>query len=396
MARKNYAVGIDVGTFQVKIVVAEKGTQVPNILATACVDSKGLRHGYVVNVPEVARAVKIAKDNIEKQLGFRINSAYVSIGGIGLSGVTSSGTIPIARQDNEITEHDLEEAIRAAEENIPKTEIKNKTIINNVPIEYWVDKKLVYGKVVGMFGNELTVKALFVTTIESHARDLVEALGEAGVEVRDVSASPIAASFVTLTKSQKVAGCVLVNIGSETVSVAVFENNIPISIEVFPVGSTNITHDIALGMRISLEEAEMLKRGGLVNADYPKKKLDDIISSRLSDIFDLVEAHLKKIGRNQLLPAGIVITGGGAGITTIEDYAKAALRLPSRIAHIEIGNREKSVRDSSWAVAYGLCLMGLGEEDSGSIISMASLENIIKRPGKIGTTAKNWFSKFMP
>ncbi|MFZ3020316.1 MAG: cell division FtsA domain-containing protein [Minisyncoccia bacterium] len=395
MARKNIAVGIDIGTFQVKIVVAEKGPQTPIILAAVSAESKGLRHGYVVNIPEVARAVRVAKESAEKQIGFSIDSAYVSIGGIGLSGLTSTGTIPIARQDNEITEHDVEEVARAAEENIARNELQNKSIIYNIPIEYSVDKKPVYGKVIGMGGNELTAKVLFVTCLESHLRDLVEALGEAGVETLDISAAPIAASFVTLTKSQRVAGCVLANIGSETVSIAVFENNIPISLEVFPIGSTNITHDIALGMKISLEEAEMLKRGGLVNADYPKKKLDDIISSRLSDIFELVEAHLKKIGRSQLLPAGIIITGGGAGITTIEDYAKASLRLPSRIAHIEIGNREKNIRDSSWAVAYGLCFLGLNREDDVPI-SIASISGILKRPGKIGKTAKSWFSKFMP
>ncbi len=395
MARKNIAVGIDVGSFQVKVVVAQKGVQAPEILATASSESKGLRHGYVVNVPEVARAVKTAKDLAERQLGFKIDSAYVSVGGIGLSSTTATGAIPIARQDNEISEHDLEECMRAAEENIPQNEIQNRTIIYSIPIEYSVDKKPVYGKAIGMTGSELSVKALFVTCLESHVRDLVEALAEAGVEILDISAAPIAASFVTLTKSQKVAGCVLANIGSETVSIVVFENNIPISLEVFSVGSTNITHDIALGMKISLEEAEMLKRGGLINADYPKKKLDDIISSRLSDIFDLVEAHLKKIGRSQLLPAGIIITGGGAGITTIEDYAKASLRLPSRIAHIEIGNREHTVRDSSWAVAYGLCFVGL-EEERNVPMSLSSLSSILKRPGKISRTAKSWFSKFMP
>jgi len=395
MTRKNIAVGIDIGTFQVKIVVAERGPQAPVILATVCAESKGLRHGYVVNVPEVSRAVRAAKEAAEKQSGIRIDSAYVSIGGIGLSGFTASGTIPIARQDNEITEHDIEEAARAAEENIPHGEMQNKTIINSIPIEYIVDKKPVYGKVVGMEGEELTAKVLFLTCLESHVSDLRDALADADIEIIDISPAPIAASFVTLTKSQKVAGCVLANIGSETVSVAVFENNIPISLEVFPIGSTNITHDIALGMKISLEEAEMLKRGGLVNADYPKKKLDDIISSRLSDIFELVEAHLKKIGRSQLLPAGIIITGGGAGITTIEDYAKASLRLPSRIAHIEIGNREKTMRDSTWAVAYGLCFLGLNQEQD-LPVSMASISGILKRPGKLGKSARHWFSKFMP
>ncbi len=394
MARK-ISVGIDVGTFQVKIVVAEKGQQAPVILGTGCVESKGLRHGYVVNIPEVARAVRLAKEAAERQSGIKINSAFVSIGGIGLSGVISKGTIPIARQDNEIFEDDLEDVLQVAEETISKADLQNRKIISGIPIEYFVDKKPVFGKAVGMQGGELSVKALFITCLESHVKDLVEALADAGIEILDVYPAPIAASFVTLTKSQKIAGCVLANIGSETVSISVFENSIPVSLEVFPIGSTNITHDIALGMKIPLEEAEMLKRGGLLNTDYPKKKLDDIISSRLSDIFDLIEAHLKKIGRSQLLPAGIIITGGGAGIATIEEFGKAALRLPSRIAHIEIGNREKTLRDSTWAVAYGLCFVGL-ESDNSIPASTVSLSGMFKKTSGLQKVAKSWFSKFMP
>ena len=391
---RNILIGVDVGSYQVKIVVAERTAQAPRILGTGYAESRGLRHGYVVNVSETERAVRTAKEAAEKEAQVGIDKAYVSVGGIGLSGITATGTVAIARQDNEIYEGDIEEALRAAEESLPKAELQNRKVIYSIPTEYLIDKKPVYGKAVGMRGGELSIKGLFVTCLEQHIKDLVEALAGAGIETLDVCAAPIAASFVTLTKSQKVAGCVLANIGSETVSVAVFENNIPISLEVFPIGSVNITHDIALGMKISLEEAEMLKRGGITNADYPKRKLDDIISSRLSDIFDLVEAHLKKNGRSQLLPAGIVITGGGAGITTIEDFARAALRLPSRVAHIEIGNHGRTIRDSSWAVAYGLCFMGF-EEDELSF-SFSSVREILKGQGKIKKAAKHWFSKFMP
>jgi cell division protein FtsA len=236
---------------------------------------------------------------------------------------------------------------------------------------------------------KLEVKTLFITCLDHHLNDLIEAAAEAGVEAEDVVAAPIAASLVTLTKTQKIAGCVLANIGSETVSIAVFENDIPISLEVFPFGSNDITNDIALGLRVPLEEAEEIKKGSIVGVNYPRRKLEEIISARLSDIFELIEAHLKKIGRSGLLPAGIVITGGGSAIETIGELAKSALRLPSKIGTITFGEGSKGqIKDASWSVAYGLCIIGLaGGGDEPNSIGLA------KR-------AKNdflgWFKQFLP
>jgi len=204
-------------------------------------------------------------------------------------------------------------------------------------------------------------------------------------------ASPIAASLITLTKTQKIAGCVLANIGAETVSIAVFENNIPVSLEIFPIGSTDITNDIALGLKVPLEEAEQIKIGAITGSSYPRKKLEEIISARLSDIFELIEAHLKKIGRNGLLPAGIVITGGGSGLSNIEDLAKVALRLPSRIGTANLGLSEKqSYKDSTWAVAYGLCILGIhADEDLPIDTTDIALGNAWKK-------VLQWFRQFLP
>src|ERR1035437_7743881 len=182
---------------------------------------------------------------------------------------------------------------------------------------------------------------LFIPCIDHHLNDILESVEGAGIRVEDVMAAPVAASLVTLTKSQKIAGVVLCNIGAETVSIAVFENSVPVSLEVFPIGSTDITNDIALGLKVPLEEAEQIKIGAITGNSYPRKKLEEIIEARLSDIFELIEAHLKKIGRSGLLPAGIVITGGGAGLGTIEDMARVALRLPSRVGSISFSFSDK-------------------------------------------------------
>lgn len=394
----NIAVGIDIGTYQIKVVVAQQAKEddrmVPRILGTGFAESRGLRHGYIVNIPEVTRSLKIALAQAQKSSGISIKRAYISVGGIGLSGVTSTGSVVISRADSEVTELDMNTALEVAEENIPSALSQNRKIIYSIPVQYKVDGKPVLGnKPAGLKGNKLEVKALFVSCLENHLKDLVEAVEEAGVDVLDVVASPISASFVTLTKAQKIAGVVLANIGSETVSIVVFENNIPVSLEVFQIGSTDITNDIALGLRIPLEEAESIKLGGITSTNYPKKKLDEIISARLSDMFELIDAHLKKIGRDGLLPAGIVITGGGSSIAMVEDFARSSLKLPSKVAHINFPDKEKGkIREAFFAVALGLCILGLsGDDDNGKTI-----KKVLARQKNIIDPIKGWFKQLLP
>jgi len=343
----------------VRVVVAEqdKESSLPTILGTGRAESKGLRHGYIINTSDVTRSVAIAVRQAEKSSGVKIKRAFISIGGVGLSGITSQGSTIISRADQEITETDIEQAIATAEESIPKALIQNRKIIYSIPISWKIDGKPVLGRVLGMKAVKLETKALFVSCIEPHLDDLVEAVEEVDIKVVDVVASPIAASFVTLSKSQKIAGCVLANIGAETVSIVVFENNIPISLEIFPIGGSDITNDIALGLKISLEEAETIKLGGVTTTTYSKKKIEEIISARLGDIFELIEVHLKKIGKSGVLPAGIIVTGGSSSLGLIEDLARSYLKLPSRIASLEIGNGKFQIKDSSWSVAYGLCII---------------------------------------
>ena len=189
-----------------------------------------------------------------------------------------------------------------------------------------------------------------------------------------------------LNKAQKRAGCILANIGAETTSIVVFEDMTPISLQIFPVGSSNITNDIALGLRVSLEEAEKIKRGGMTSATFSKKKLDEIIDERLKNIFLLIDTHLKKIKRDGLLPAGVILTGGGASNSLVVDCAKRTLELPARIATLDIGKSAK-LRDASWAVAYGLCMWGASNSEDASAIG------VVKQTKR---SILSWLSQFLP
>lgn len=391
---RNIAVGIDIGTYQVKVVVAElvkeSGKNTTRIIGTGMAESKGMRHGYIINNADVTASIETAVRIAEKNSGIKINKAYLSVGGIGLSGITGTASTIIGRADLQITELDIEKLSKLCEESLPIALIQNRRILHSIPLSYKIDGKAVMAKTpLDMKGTKLEVKMLFITCLEPHLNDLLEAIDETGIYVIDIIASPIAASFVSLSKTAKIAGCVLANIGAETISIVVFENNIPVSLEVFPIGSTDITNDIALGLKIPLEEAENIKVGSIGPGSYSKKKLDEIISARLADMFELIDNHLKKIGRNGLLPAGIFITGGGSSIGTIEDLAKATLKLPSRVASLVFGDQKSAIKDSTWSVAYGLCVLGLSKEEKNDI-------GIQRRLSSVGDKISSWIKRFLP
>ncbi len=390
--RKHIAAGIDIGTYHVKVVVSESDPEsdraLPRIIGTGFAETKGLRHGYIVNSRDVSKSVMQAVAQAEKISGAKIKRAFISIGGISLQSIVSFGSVVVSRGDAEVSQIDIDKATTLAERNIPASQIINRKIIHPIPLSYKIDGKPVLGRPLGMKGNKLEAKVLFVTCLSQHIEDLVDSISDAGIEVLDVVAAPIAASLVTLSKNQKVAGCLLANIGAETVSIVVFENNLPVSLEVFPIGATDVTNDIALGLKLPIEDAEALKRGSLSGVEIPKKKLDDIIEARLSDVFDLIEAHLKKIDRNGLLPAGIIFTGGGAGIAGIEELAKHHLKLPARIAVLTQVPKEIA-KDGSWSIAYGLTILGIGADD-GSDSGMAKSGGVFI--AKIG----GWFKQFLP
>lgn len=382
---KRIATGIDVGTHATRVVVVEHARgETPVIIGTGVSETRGLRHGYIINKTDAMRSIGNAIANAEKMAGLKIKNAILSVGGISLESAVSHGTTVVSRASSEVSETDLKKCALDAEENIPH--LTNKRIIYRTPLRYKLDNKEVLGTPLGMIGTKLDVKILFVTCLEQHLNDIIRTIEDIGVEVDEVVPSPIAAGQVALNKKQRAVGCALVNIGAETVSIAVFENDIPISLQIFPIGSTDITNDIALGLKIPLQEAEKIKVGG-PEGIYSKKKLGEIIEARLYDIFELIDAHLKKIGRSGLLPAGVILTGGGAGLATIEDLAKAVLKLPSSIAHPAVAHGGKHpVKDSSWLVAYGLAVYVLQKPSDPTEDTVNSIVE----------TLKNWVKPFLP
>ncbi|PIS43510.1 cell division protein FtsA [Candidatus Kaiserbacteria bacterium CG06_land_8_20_14_3_00_49_31] len=360
--KRRIATGIDIGTYQVKMVVVEelsdkrRGRQL-RILGTGLAESKGLRHGYIINKEEVSASIREAKRQVESVARIPLRAGFLAVGGISLDEAHATGFTIISRADQEITTLDLEKAGRSARE-AAAPGFLNRHVLHSIPIEYRIDGAKVLGDPFGMKGVRLEVDYLFVTCLAQHEEALAGAVEDADIEVIDQMASPLAGSYVLLDGDQKMKGCVLANIGAETVSIVVYDENIPISVKVFPMGSSHITNDIALGFRISLEEAERVKLGRLSGAMYSRKKIDDLIASRLVTMFTLIDKHLKSLNRRGPLPAGIIISGGGAGVGSISDIARRSLKLPARLAELRI-SADTKIRDATWAVAYGLALWGL-------------------------------------
>ena len=231
---KRIITGIDIGTHTVRVVITEytPGAGLPHIIGMGKSESRGLRHGYIINIADAVRSVRAAVEEAQQSAGVRVREAFLSVGGVGLEGAQTTGAAIISRADSEITDSDVERAYHACENNLPNA--ANKRILHTIPISYIVDSKPIYGRPSGLKGLKLESRSLVVTCLDQHLNDLIRSVEEAGVEVIDACAAPIAASFVALTKAQRMAGCVLANIGAETVSIVVYEDNIPISLEVFP------------------------------------------------------------------------------------------------------------------------------------------------------------------
>lgn len=352
--KQQFSVGIDIGSATTRVVVSTAPATeggLAQVMAYASTETKGCKHGYIINREDASNGLKRVIREAEGQAGIKIKQANISIGGVGLSAEYATGTAVVSRADSIISKLDIEKAINEAESTL---DLKNRSILHAYPVLFKIDGKEYPVRPEGIQGLKLEVKVLFVACFQQHLDDLIGVVQDAGIRVLGFTATPLAAHHLLLTDLQRNFGCALIDIGAETVSVAVFENNIPTSIHVFGIGSLDITKDIALGLRITPEEAESVKRGSVSFQSIPKKKLDEIIEARLSDIFELIDKYFKKIGRSGLLPAGAILIGGGAYSPQIESVAKTMLKIPVRLGSLDMPNIKGVIKDQRFITAYAV------------------------------------------
>lgn len=384
MARREYITGLDIGSGTVRVVVAEqKNGEGLSILGASEVPVDGVRKGAVVAPDQTMRNIQKAFHDIKKNHGCEVRHAYVSLVDPRMAMFLSRGSVSVSRADGEVTREDVARALEAAEAALPR--LGNREIVHQFPLYFNIDSDMHIRDAVGLVGIKLEVETLFIAGFSSHLKNLLKAVESAGITADDIIAAPYAASFHALTRRQKEIGSLLLDIGAQVSTLAVFEEGALLSLEVLPVGSGHVTQDIGLGFQIDLGSAEKVKRNlgifleqgkkEIRLADFPKnfeetfspKRLREIVSARLGDIFELVEKHLKRIQRSELLPAGVVIVGGGARMFDIQSSVRDELRLPVEIGSNTIGlsGKKELVSGPEWATAVGLCKYAVDQASSG-------------------------------
>ncbi len=357
------------------VVRREKNDKI-RILGVGSSPSDGIRRGAIADVEAAAHALKVSLHEASRTSGLAVKNAYVAVNGAHINSFPVRGAIAIARADGEITEDDVQRVIRAAEGLIPKN--ANREVVHFIPREFKVDGQDAITDPVGMVGMKLEVEALVIDGSRPVLQSLVRCCELAGVDIEDWTSSMLAASEVLLTKKQKELGVILLDLGAGTSDFIVFEEGKVVDAGSFPIGGSHITSDIAIGFRTPVDAAEEIKiryaqatfperlnrRENIVIADfvhgddsvYAVRDLVDIISARLTDVFELATKALRRVGRAGLLPGGVVLTGGVADIPGIQDLARRELKLPVEVSKATAIDELEDVIPPRLAIPVGLVL----------------------------------------
>ena len=412
--QQNSIVGIDVGSTKVVVVVGQVQEGMVQITGVGRAPNSGLRRGSVVDIEETVSSISQALEDAERSSGVPIESCFASIGGSQIMSVESKGVVAVSRADGEINETDIERVLEAARSvALPQ----NFEILHNVPKFFAVDGQTGIKDPTGMSGIRLEV-AVHVVGISTLAlKNLSKALNQSGLEIEGIVFSPLAASKAFLNKKQKEMGVVLIDMGASSTSMIVYEEGSLVHSKVIPIGSNHITNDIAIGLKISLEAAERIKLDLInVNSDEIKdsEKIDlskydknekekpnrryvcEIAEARLNEIFSMIKQELADIERDEMLPAGAILVGGGSKLEGLQIMAKKSLGLPVQEGKpvYEVSGIVDKLDDPEYATAVGLMLWGLDE--SKSIVSNKSKINFNDSMGGAIDKVKNIFKNFLP
>ncbi len=371
MAKAKIITGLDVGSYSIKALAVRQKTDSKDIEVLGLIEipSFGVRKGVVADIDKVSKNITEALNQLQENISQKIEDVHVNIGGSHIFSTLSRGTIIVSKADRSISQEDVNRVIQAASA-LPLP--SNSEILEVFPKEFIVDGQGQIKEPRDMQGLKLEAEVLALCAFSPYKKNLTSAVLDADLQISDIIPSSLASSRAVLTPQQKELGVCLLDIGGGTTDLAVFHEGDLVHTAVFPIGSGHITNDLAVGLKAEVELAEQIKRefgtclakGGsrkerveTENGEvliFSHKMLAGIIEARVSEIFDLTREELKKTSSQLLLPAGIVLTGGGAKLSRIIDLAKKELKLPARIGvQQELDGLEK---DSSLSTVCGLVL----------------------------------------
>ena len=371
-----YAVGIDIGTTAVRIVVGqieyENNSPIITIVGVSKVPNSGLRKGVVVNLVGPSQATDEALGEVERISGHKIDDATISINGAHILTTKTDGMIAAGNVDHEITHEDIERLKDVA--TIGKVPA-NREILGVIPHAYKLDGQDGIKDPVGMTGTRLEVNAHVVSALTPYIENLRKVSDSLQLVPSNIIVSGIAAAEAVLNESQKENGVAVVDIGGATTNVVVYEDGDLQYVGIIPIGGINLTNDLAIGLKtdpqiaekLKIEHASALRRkedSGISIKDGDKiysfqtSEIDDIVEARLEELYEHIQNELKKAGRAGRLPNGIVLTGGSADLKGLVDYTKNALSLSARVGVLpEYSGVGEEYNTPEYASAFGLMLI---------------------------------------
>ncbi len=419
MKRKsgNLIAALDIGSRNVRMAVGQvietemSGNEL-QILGAVDYQTEGMNKGKINSIEDVVSSISACLERAERMVGVPIDSVWVGISGLQIMLQNSKGVVAVSKANNEITEEDVSRALEAARSIATPL---NYEVLHVLPRSYGVDGQEAIKDPVGMTGIRLEVDSSIILGASAQIKNLTKAVYRSGLEIDDLVLSILACSEAVVTKRQKELGVAVVDIGATTTSIIVFEEGEMIHTAVLPLGSENVTNDLAIGLRTSVDIAELtkieyghcipestdrrttidLQDVGASSSEVIKQRYaNEIINARVEEILQKVDEELRKVQRSGLLPSGIVFTGGGSKIPGMVDCAKKILRLPATLGYpLNIVSVTEKVNDLGFSTVLGLVKWGslMDSMDSGR-----GRVNVFKSFGKAGGQLKKWFKVLVP
>lgn len=380
-------VGLDVGTTKICAMAAKVTPEGIDVLGAGLVPSSGLRKGIVVNLDQTVKAILDAVRKLESIVPVEVNSVYVGVAGGHIMAMDSYGATPVKGQ--EITEADVHRALETAKAvYVPL----DREVLHVIPKEYIVDGQDGIINPLGMTGVRLEARVQVITGSVTAVQNLLKGCERAGLQVMDIVLEPLASSMAVLSEKEMTEGVALVDIGGGTTDIAVYRSGALVYTSVIAVGGNHVTNDIAVGLRLPVEEAERVKRlygsavpvfqqegqlveimvGGHEPRAIPKGHIAEITVPRCEELFELIRSELIKSGTYEMLNYGVVLTGGASKMSGIKEMAEMVLEMPVRIGAPKArdnGNPGFPLRfsvnqytDPKYSTVVGLVLYGAQEE----------------------------------
>ena len=373
---KNMIVGLDIGTSKVVAIVGEVTADAGiEIIGIGSHPSRGMKKGVVVNIESTVHSIQRAVEEAELMAGCQIHSVYAGIAGSHIRSLNSHGIVAI--RDKEVLPGDVERVIDAARAvAIPA----DQKILHILPQEFVIDSQEGIREPVGMSGVRLEAKVHLVTGAVSAAQNIIKCVRRCGLEVDDIILEQLASSYAVLTEDEKELGVCLVDIGGGTTDIAVFTEGSIRHTAVIPIAGDQVTNDIAVALRTPTQHAEEIKikyacaLTQLASADetievpsvgerparrLARHTLAEVVEPRYEELISLIQAELRRSGFEDLVAAGVVLTGGSSKMEGLIDLAEEVFHMPVRLGTPQyVAGLVDVVRNPIYATGVGLLLFG--------------------------------------